>query len=286
MNDLVLRTAAPTPVLALLSPAHLLRTLGKHRDLIGQFALRYFQARYRGTQLGLLWALLFPLLTLGVYMFLFNIIMKPRIDAGDPQIQSQFAVALFCKISIFGIFSETVVRSCGLVLDNPNYVTKVVFPLEILPVSGLLSTLMFSSFGLSLVVLGRWVFFGSLPWTIALLPVIVLPIILLGLGLSWFLASLTVFVRDVGNLTVVIVSQVLLFLTPIFFSLESVPEPWRSIAALNPLAPVVTAAQQAVVEGVVPAWGGLVMAGVLGLVMMQLGYAWFMKSKRGFADVL
>ncbi|MFA6044331.1 MAG: ABC transporter permease, partial [Phycisphaerales bacterium] len=162
----------------------------------------------------------------------------------------------------------------------------VVFPLEILPVSSLLSSLMFSVFGLSLVLIGRAVFYHGMPWTVVLLPLVILPVILMGLGLSWFLASLTVFVRDVGNLTVVIVSQFLLFLTPIFFTLENVPEPWRSIAGLNPLAPVVSGAANVVVDGVVPPWQGLVAAGVFGLLTMQLGYAWFMKSKRGFADVL
>lgn len=286
MNDLVLRSAAPTPLPALLSPVHLVRTLGRSSDLIRQFALRYFHARYRGTQLGFLWALVLPLLTLTIYMFLFNVIMAPKIGTVLEQTQSQFAVSLFCKITVFAMFSETVIRSCGLVLDNPNYVTKVVFPLEILPVANVLSTLMFSGFGLSLVLIGRAVFYHGLTWTAALLPLIVLPMVLMGLGLSWFLASLTVFVRDVGNLTVVVVSQFLLFLTPIFFSLSNVPEPWHSIAGLNPLAPIVTAAELAVVQGKVPEWQGVVASGVFGLVLMQLGFAWFMKSKRGFADVL
>lgn len=286
MNDLALRSAAPTPLPALLSPAHLIRTITSHGDLIRQFALRYFHARYRGTQLGFLWALVFPLLTLAIYMFLFNVIMAPKISTGNPQSQSQFAVALFCKITVFAMFSESVVRSCGLVLDNPNYVTKVVFPLEILPVSSLLSSLLFSSFGLSLVLIGRAVFYHGMPWTVVLLPLVILPVILMSLGLSWFLSSLTVFVRDVGNLTVVIISQFLLFLTPIFFTLDNVPEPWRSIAGLNPLAPVVSGAASVVVDGVVPPWQGLLAASVFGLLTMQLGYAWFMKSKRGFADVL
>lgn len=286
MNELALRSAAATPVWALLNPAHIVRTLTRHGDLIRQFAMRYFHARYRGTHLGFLWALVLPLLTLSIYTFVFSVIMKPKIDPVHVQTYTQYAVALFCKITVFALFSETVIRSCGLVLDNPNYVTKVVFPLEILPVANVLSTLLFSCFSFSLVLIGRGVFYHGMPWTAGLLPLIVLPVVLMGLGLSWFLSSLSVFVRDVGNLTVVVISQFLFFLTPIFFSLEIVPEPWRSLASLNPLASVVTAAEKAVVWGEVPEWRGLVASGVFGLVLMQLGYAWFMKSKRGFADVL
>jgi len=269
----------------LLSARHLVSNLWKHRDLATQFARRFFFARYRGTYLGALWAFVFPLLMLSVYTFVFNFIFQTRVPAGS-ETRSQYAVLLFCGISVYAVFSESVCRSCGLVLDNPNFVKKVVFPVEILAVSSVASSLMFSAFSLVLVILGTWVAYGHIPWTVVLIPLVLLPIVCLALGLSWFLSSLGVFVRDIGNLVVVLVSQLLFFLTPVFYRIENMPEALRPFASLNPLAHVVEGARRVLVRGEQPNWAALGIVMLVGLVTMQLGYAWFMKSKRGFADVL
>ncbi|MCC6950978.1 MAG: ABC transporter permease [Phycisphaerales bacterium] len=285
MTSLVMHSARPTPVARLLAPSHLVSTLWSRRDLIGQFSRRYFYARYRGTHLGAVWAFISPLLMLAVYTFVFNYIFRARNPSGDVT-NSQFAVLLFCGISVYGIFSESVTRSSSLVLDNPNYVKKVVFPIEVLPVSSVASSLMFSSFSMLLVVLGTWVTYGRVPWTIVLIPLVLLPLVLLALGLAWFLASLGVFVRDISNLVVLLVSQLLFFLTPIFYRIENLPEKLRPIAELNPLAHIVEGARRVLVLGEQPDWAALGLVTLAGLLSMQLGYAWFMKSKRGFADVL
>lgn len=285
MTSLVMHSARPTPLASLLAPAHLVRTLWSRRELIGQFSRRYFYARYRGTHLGAVWAFISPLLMLAVYTFVFNYIFRARNPSADVT-NSQFAVLLFCGISVYGIFSESVTRSSSLVLDNPNYVKKVVFPIEVLPVSSVASSLMFSSFSLLLVVLGTWVTYGRVPWTVVLIPLVLLPLVLLALGLAWFLASLGVFVRDISNLVVLLVSQLLFFLTPIFYRIENLPEKLKPIAALNPLAHVVEGARRVLVLGEQPDWAALGLVTLAGLLSMQLGYAWFMKSKRGFADVL
>jgi len=264
----------------------MVRALWKHRDLTWQFAGRFFHARYRGTYLGIVWALANPLLMLGVYTFIFNYVFAARYGTDPTETRSQYAVILFCGITVYALFSETVVRSCGLVLDNPNYVKKVVFPLEVLPVAGLLSSVMFSLFGLGLVILGTWIYFGHVPWTVVLTPLVLLPAVALGLGLSWFLASLTVFVRDAANLAVIVISQLLLFLTPIFYRVDNLPENLRWVGAVNPLAPVVESARRVMIFGRQPEWEALGVSLIIGLGAMQLGYAWFVKSKRGFADVL
>lgn len=285
MTSLVMHSARPTPLASLLAPSHVVGTLWARRGLIGQFARRYFYARYRGTHLGAVWALISPLLMLAVYTFVFNFIFQAR-NASADLTNSQFAVLLFCGISVYGIFSESVSRSSSLVLDNPNYVKKVVFPIEVLPVSSVASSLMFSSFSLLLVVLGAWVAFGRVPWTVVLIPLVLLPLVFLTLGLAWFLASLGVFVRDISNLVVLLVSQLLFFLTPIFYRIENLPESLRPIAVLNPLAHIVEGARRVLVLGQQPDWAALGLVSLVGLLTMQLGYAWFMKSKRGFADVL
>jgi lipopolysaccharide transport system permease protein len=286
MPAVAIHSARPTPLAALLNPVHLATTLWRHRDLTWQFTKRYFQARYRGTHLGTLWAVLNPLLMLAVYTFLFHYVFEARFGNDPSQTRGRYAVILFGGISVYAIFSETVVRSCGLVLDQPNLVTKVVFPLEVLPVAGLGATLLFSLFSLGLTLLGTWVFFGAIPWTAVLLPLVILPAAALALGLSWFLASLTVFVRDAANLVVIVVSQVLLFLTPIFYRIENLPEDVRWLAELNPMAGVVESARRVAILGQLPEWASLGWSMLAGLGGMVLGYAWFVKSKRGFADVL
>ncbi|MCE7974087.1 MAG: ABC transporter permease [Leptolyngbya sp. PLA1] len=285
MTSLVMHSARPTPLASLLVPSHLVRTLWDRRELIAQFSRRYFYARYRGTHLGAVWAFISPLLMLAVYTFVFNFIFQARNPSGDVT-NSQFAVLLFCGISVFGVFSESVTRSSSLVLDNPNYVKKVVFPIEVLPVASVASSLMFSSFSLLLVVLGSWAAFGRVPWTVVLIPLVLLPLVFLSLGLAWFLASLGVFIRDISNLVVLLVSQLLFFLTPIFYRIENLPERLKPVAMLNPLAHIVEGARRVLVLGQQPDWAALGLVTLLGLLTMQLGYAWFMKSKRGFADVL
>lgn len=293
MTDMVLRTARPASIPTLLSPPTLLTNLWERRDLIRQFALRYFLARHRGTYLGLFWALVFPLVLLSVYAFIFNFVFKAASGhtvpdgLGNllPETRSQYAVGLFLGLTVFTIFSESVVRSTGLVLDNPNYVKKVVFPLEVLPVSSLLSAVMFSGFGIALTLIGVFAFYPKVYWTIVLLPVVIAPMLALALGIAWFLASLAVFVRDTGNVVAIIVGQLLFFMTPIFYRPEDLKE-WAWLSRLNPLATVVDSSRRVVLYGQQPDWQALAGVLIVGLVVMQLGYAWFIKSKRGFADVL
>jgi lipopolysaccharide transport system permease protein len=293
MTELVLRTARPASIPSLLNPVSMIANLWARRDLIRQFALRYFLARHRGTYLGMFWALLFPLVLLGVYTFIFNFVFSGRslhlvpdgVGGAAEETRSQYSVMLFLGLTVYAVFSESVVRSAGLVLDNPNYVKRVVFPLEVLPVSALLSALMFSGFGLILTLIGVFAFYPKVYWTILLLPVILLPLLALALGLAWFIASLAVFVRDVANIVAIVVGQLLFFMTPIFYRAKDLGE-WAWLADINPVGVVVDSARKVVLYGELPAWKSLGLAMVLGLVVMQLGYAWFMKSKRGFADVL
>lgn len=293
MTDMVLRTARPASISSLLNPAGLASNLWSRRDLIGQFSQRYFLARHRGTYLGMVWALLFPLVLLAVYSFIFNFVftarsarMVPDGAGGElPESRMQYAVGLFLSLTIFNIFSESVVRSTGLVLDNPNYVKRVVFPLEVLPVSSLAAALMFSLFGVGLTLAGVWAFYPGVPWTAVLLPVVVAPMLALALGLAWFISSLAVFVRDIGNLVAIVVGQILFFMTPIFYRAEDLQE-WAWIVGINPVGVVIESARRVALYGQMPDWSALAGVLVIGLAVMQLGYAWFMKSKRGFADVL
>ncbi len=289
MTDTVLRTARPTPIPALLNPANLVGNLWSHRDLIKQFTARLFHARYRGTQLGLLWAVILPLMLLGVYTFVFNYIFKSRWAATGEESVVEFAIILLCGMTVFAVFSEATLRAGALVVENPNFVKRVVFPLEILPVASLASSLAYAGIGLALVLVGTAIFGPGVKWTIVLFPLILLPLVLLTLGVSWLLASLGVFLRDISNIVGILVGQILFFVTPVLYDisrLDNLPTAIKRIAYLNPLAPIVDGARKVLIFGQQPDWMALGIVTVVGMLAMQLGYAFFMKSKRGFADVL
>lgn len=282
----VVHTPRPEPWLALFNPATMALGLWRRRDLIAQFAWRFFVARHRGTYLGVLWAAAFPLAMLTVYTFVFNYIFVARVGANASETQSQYAVMLFCGIVVFGIFAESVTRASHLIVEHPNYVKRVVFPVEVLPVASLAAGVMTSLFGLGLTLAGVLTFYGELHWSTLMLPLVLLPLAALALGLSWFLAALTVFVRDTAHAASILIGQALFFATPIFYRIENLPEHWRGIAMLNPLAVVVDSARRVMVQGESPRWGQLLLAGAISLVVMQGGYAFFGRARRGFADVL
>jgi lipopolysaccharide transport system permease protein len=266
----------------------MLANLWKHRDLTRQFAVRYFLSRYRGTHLGVVWSLIFPLLMLVVYTFIFTQVFSAR-GVEPPESRPLYAVWLFCGMSIFGIFSASTTRACGLVLENPQYVTKVVFPLEVLIVSNLGASLFYALIEIALVLIGTAIFAHEFHWTVVLLPIVVFPLILLSLGLSWFFASLTVFARDTANIVTLVIGQLMFFLTPVFWKpeqlLTSMPG-LRWMIDWNPLASVVENSRRCVLSGEPLEWEGWVFSMIVGAAAAILGYAFFMKSKKGFADVL
>jgi lipopolysaccharide transport system permease protein len=288
MADSVLRTSRPEPVLRLLNPVQAAGSIWRHRDLVVQFAIRWFASRFRGTHLGVIWAILLPLLILSVYTFVFTYIFTYR-SPGENETRPQYAVWLFCGMAVFGLFAASVNRACGLILDHPQYVNKVVFPLETLCVANLGASIIYAAAELLLVVIGTLAVFGSVPATILLLPIAILPMLPLALGVSWFLCSLTVFVRDIANVVSLFVSQFLFFLTPIFWRREQFLATLPDLAWLmdyNPIALTIECVRRCMITGLPLDWWDWAKALVFGLIIMQLGYAWFMKSKRGFADVL
>jgi lipopolysaccharide transport system permease protein len=263
----------------------MVRSLWAQRDLIGQFVVREVVGRYRGSALGLLWSLVNPLVLLLVYTFIFGVVFKGQWPQRTSDSLAGYALILFCGISAYNIFAEVVGRAPVLVVGVPNYVKKVVFPLEILPVSSLGSALFHGAVSLSLVVLGNLLISGRLAWTLPLLPLVALPLVFLALGVGWLLASLGVFVRDIGY-TVALVIQVLFFATPIFYSFESIPAPFSTVLRLNPLASIVENFRRVILWGELPSWGGLALWTALTFGIMVVGYAFFMKTKKAFADVI
>ena len=278
-------TAQSPSLRQFLNPLHLVRNLWHHRELIRQFTRREVEGRYRGSFLGLFWSFLNPLVMLLIYTFVFGIVFKARWPNAKTGNLGEFAITLFCGLIAFNLFAECVNRASGLIVGVPNYVKKVVFPLEILPVSLLGSALFHALVSLAILLIFHLLVAGTMSWTILLLPLVMLPLIFLSLGLSWLLASLGVFVRDVSY-TVGLVVQVLFFLTPIFYPYESVPRSVQLIIRLNPLASIVNNFRQVIIWGEAPSWVGFPLWLLATGVFMMLGYAWFMKTKKAFADVI
>lgn len=266
------------------TPVEMVTSLWRNRSLIHASARREVLGRYRGSALGLLWSFFNPLFMLAVYTFVFSEVFKARWSAGSES-KGEFALVLFAGLIVFNLFAECVNRAPGLILANSNYVKKVVFPLEILPFVVLLSA--FYHALISLVVwLVAYLFFFGLPHTsILLLPLVILPFTLFIMGLSWILASLGVFLRDVSQF-VSLVTTTLLFVSPIFYPTNALPESYRSLLYLNPLTPVVEMTRDLLYWGKLPNPDLLVAYWFVTVVIAWLGFAWFQKTRKGFADVL
>lgn len=271
--------------LSLLNPVLLPRIAWENRWLLKQLVFRNIAARYKGSLLGLLWSFIQPLLMLCVYTFVFSVVFQARwgVDAGGGR--GAFAIIMFCGMALYNIFSESVNSNCTIVTGNPNFVKKVIFPLEILPLAQTASTCVLGLAWFILLFFGAVFVFGTLSFTMLLLPLILLPLAIFSLGISYFVASLGVYVRDT-QYVVGVVLQILFFMTPIFYPIQAVPEKFRWPLQLNPMTILIEEARNVFLYGRLPNWILLGVALLVSLVMLQLGFAWFHKTKKGFADVL
>jgi lipopolysaccharide transport system permease protein len=258
----------------------------QHRQLIVQMTFREVAGRYKGSALGLAWSFCIPVLMLAIYTFVFSEIFKARWGGiGGDDSKTQFAVLLFAGLIVLNLFNEVVNRAPALIVSNVNYVKKVLFPIEILPVVVMGAALFHSLISLGVLVLAFAVFNGFVQWTLVFIPLVLLPLVLLTIGLSWILASLGVFLRDVSQ-TIGIITTVMLFLSPVFYPLTAVPERFRPIIMMNPLTFIIEQARAVVIWGKLPDWLGLGIYTVMAVLVVWAGYAWFQKTRKGFADVL
>jgi lipopolysaccharide transport system permease protein len=261
--------------------------LWEHRDLVRQLLAQELQQRYRGSYLGILWPFITPLLMLAIYTFVFSIVFQLRWGglSDRPAPPAQFALTLFAGLIPFSVFAEVANRSPTLVLGVPHYVKKVVFPLEVLPVVMLGSVLAHSLINVGILLAGTLLLQGQLSPTVAFLPIAYVPLVLLCLAVGWFLASLGVYVRDVGQ-GIGIVTQVLFFMSPVFYPVSAVPEELRIVLQVNPLTPILSGYRWAMLWDAPPDWGLWAGWTMITAVLATLAYQWFIRTKPGFADVL
>ena len=266
------------------SPREMVASLWRNRELVYALTQREVASRYRGSSLGLLWSFVQPVFMLAIYTFVFSIIFKARWNAGSDS-KTEFALVLFAGLMVFNLFSECINRAPNLILANANYVKKVVFPLEILPWVALGAAVFQALVSLSVWLLFYCVIFGVPHATAWLLPLMVAPILFITIGLSWLLASLGVYLRDISQLVGIAIT-VLMFLSPIFYPMSSLPAEYRYLLQFNPLTPAIEGVRDVLCWGNLPELGIYAVYLTVSVIFSWLGFAWFQKSRKGFADVL
>jgi lipopolysaccharide transport system permease protein len=260
------------------------RALGRHFALVVQMAKRDVVGRYRGSFIGLFWSFFNPLLMLLIYTFVFGVIFKSHWNA---QVTGHFAFAiiLFAGLNINSMFAECANRAPTLIVENTNFVKKVVFPLEILPWSALGSALFHLLVSTVVLLTISILVNGSLPWTAVLFPIVIACFLPFVAGTIWLLASLGVFLRDLKQATGIITTA-LMFLAPILYPKEYIPVRFRDWMYLNPLTVIVEASQNVLIWGKQPSWTQLGLYLLVSCLFAWLAFAWFERSRKGFADVL
>ncbi len=258
--------------------------LARHKSLIWELSKREVLGRYRGASFGLAWSVISPFLMLGVYAFAFGGVLKSRWphEAGGDH---PYAVILFVGLIVHGFFAECITRAPTLIVGNPNFVKRVVFPLDVLPWPMVLSALfhaLVNTVVLALLMLGVE---HQLHATFILMPLIFVPLMLLTVGIAWFLASFGVFFRDISQIMPV-VATALLFLSSAIVPVSILPPKLQTLFHLNPLTFFIDQARTVALIGNMPDWVALALASAGGLLVAWLGHAWFMATQRGFADVL
>jgi lipopolysaccharide transport system permease protein len=258
----------------------------RRRDLLYQLARRDVEVRYRGSRLGLIWSLINPLFLLVVYTFVFGVVFDSRwpgqADAGIVE----YALIIFSGLVTMNLFSEPVTKAPAAITGVPNYVKKVVFPLELIPLANVGAALFHFGVSFALLVVLTLIVHGMPSITLLALPLFLLPVVLLSAGVGWILASLGVFLRDLTYITQLAV-QIMLFLTPVFYADELVPVELRPyLLSLNPMAHAVNNMRQALIFGGPINWTVLLGWIVVTFALACLGHAWFVRTKVVFADVI
>jgi lipopolysaccharide transport system permease protein len=246
-------------------------------------AKRDLMGRYRGSLMGALWPLIYPMGHLLLYTFVFNLVLKVRFGA-DPS-TGNFALNLMTGLLAWSAFSEAIARSTTCILEVPNLVKRVVFPLEVLPLVVVLSSLSSSFVALPLVVLVSAIYLKAIYWTVVFVPLILFSQCLFTAGLSWLLSSLGVYIRDIRHIMSLALS-VWMYMTPIVYPPTALPAEFKFLLYINPLAGIVSDYRRVILQGLPPDWVSYCSYTAIALVACLVGYRFFAKTKLSFADVM
>lgn len=261
----------------------MLENIWLKRELIYHFTRREFVGKYRGAHLGVLLSLASPLFLLAVYSIIFGMVFKGSFgpdSAGKP-----FPLLLFSGLIFFQLFADTVGRAPSLMASNPNFITKVVFPLEVLPIAMAGAAFLHFLVNLSVLLVGLFLWTGGFPITLVALPALVMTAFLFSLGAGWILAALGLYFRDLEALVPPVI-MALTFLSAVFYPLSAIPEPYRLVACANPLVCFSEMARDVIILGIWPSAGMWAYTAGGSIVIFVIGYEMFMRLKKGFSDAL
>jgi lipopolysaccharide transport system permease protein len=267
------------------APSAMIASLWRNRYLAWQLTRRDLISRYQGSIVGVAWSFVQPLLMLVVYTIVFSVVFKPQWQGVPAGSTAGFAAILFSGLIVHTFVSECFVRAPSIILAYTNYVKKIVFPLEILPWTIMGSALFHAFVSVVVLVVAQVFLTGELQIRCLWFPVVLLPLIVGMMGVSWLLSSLGVFIRDIAQ-AVQPISTVLLFLSPIFYPVSAVPEAYRPWINFNPLTYFVEEARNVLIWNQSPDWGKWAVSAVIGSLVAWAGFWWFQRTRRGFADVL
>jgi len=267
------------------SPTELFSSLIRNKDLMLSLIKREIVGRYRGSMIGLFWSFLTPLFMLSVYTLVFGQIFKTRWPGAQTDSQGEFALTLFAGLIVFNFFAECVTRAPTIICVNVNYVKKVVFPLELLPWVNVGVAAFHMLISLFVWVVVYCFFFGIPHATVLVVPFVIIPLVMMTCGMTFILSSIGTYLRDIVQLVGVAVTA-MMFLSPIFFPIAALPATYQKIALINPLTFPIEQLRLLMISGVGVNWSMLLMYNVAALFVLILGFAFFQKTRRGFADVL
>lgn len=262
----------------------MLLKLTHYRSLLSELTKREILGRYKGATVGLLWSLVSPFLMLMVYTMAFGYILRSKWPGATGSI-TDFALILFVGLIIHGFFAECLTRAPQIILANPGYVKRVVFPLEILSISMTLTALFHLAMNVVVLLVLKWYWHGEVHWQAVLLPLVVAPLVLLAVAVGWFLSALGVFVRDISQV-VGVLAAAMLFLSSAIVPVEAVPEQYQWVFHVNPLTLIIDQAREVVIWGRMPDWAALGWYSVCTAVLALLALLFFRRVRGGFADVL
>ena len=252
-------------------------------DLIFSFARRDLAGRYKGSALGIAWAVLTPIVMIAIFTFIFAGIFGARFGASDSN--WDYALYLFCGLLPWSMFQESVQQSSNTIVANANLVKRVVFPLETLPAAQAFAALGNQLFATIALLIGIVVIRQKLQLTALWLPVLLIPQLLLTLGAAWLIASLGVFLRDIAQ-GITLLLMAWMYLTPIIYPESIVPERFRWFINANPFTTLVRSYRNIFLDGLAPDWRGLAYFTAIALLVFVFGYWWFARTRKNFADVI
>jgi lipopolysaccharide transport system permease protein len=279
-DALRLRTIVRSLGRAFVYPA---RTVWKNRGLIRVMVRRDILGRYRGSFGGVFWTVFNPLLLMLTYFFVFGVVLRSRFE-GDPS-RAGFALYFLAGMLPWLAFSEAVGRAPTVMLEHRNFVKKLVFAVETLPFNLVIAGLVSEFFAVVLYLIGLTLARGAVPVTVLWLPVLIVPQILFTAGVSWLLASLGVFFRDLGQINGFLLT-LWFFLTPICYPETSLPPEAAGLLMKNPMFTLVRGYRQVLLEGHAPDWGAMWKLWLLAALVFVAGHACFYKLRKSFADII